>query len=47
MYVLIVFSPLVGAVIAGVLSLYQRDRAAELVTVSGLLLVFTVGNCFC
>ena len=35
MYVLIVFSPLVGAVIAGVLSLYQRDRAAELVTVSG------------
>ncbi|MFZ8924922.1 MAG: NADH-quinone oxidoreductase subunit L, partial [Candidatus Puniceispirillaceae bacterium] len=38
MYSLIVFLPLLGAVIAGFLSLYNRDRAAEIVTVSGLLL---------
>ena len=35
---LIVFLPLLGAVIAGLLSLSNRDRAAEIVTVSGLLL---------
>ena len=40
MYALIVFLPLLGAAIAGFLSLYQRDRAAELVTISGLLLSF-------
>ena len=38
MYSLIVFLPLLGAVIAGFLSLYQRDRLAELITVIGLLL---------
>jgi NADH-quinone oxidoreductase subunit L len=38
MYSLIVFLPLLGSVIAGLLSLGNRDRAAELVTVSGLLL---------
>ncbi|MDO7560933.1 MAG: NADH-quinone oxidoreductase subunit L, partial [Paracoccaceae bacterium] len=38
MYSLIVFLPLLGAVIAGLLSLSNRDRAAEIVTVSGLLL---------
>src|SRR6056300_1173270 len=38
MYSFIVFLPLLGAVIAGLLSLSNRDRAAEIVTVSGLLL---------
>ena len=38
MYASIVFLPLLGAIIAGILSLGHRDRAAELVTVSGLLL---------
>ena len=38
MYSLIVFLPLLGAVIAGLLSLSNRDRAAEIITVSGLLL---------
>tara|TARA_B100001057_G_scaffold130897_1_gene130019 strand:+ start:533 stop:2467 length:1935 start_codon:yes stop_codon:yes gene_type:complete len=38
MYVLIVFLPLLGALIAGFLSLYQRDRAAEVITISGLFL---------
>jgi NADH-quinone oxidoreductase subunit L len=38
MYSLIVFLPLLGSVLAGLLSLGNRDRAAELVTVSGLLL---------
>ena len=38
MYSLIVFLPLFGAMIAGFLSLYNRDRAAEIVTVSALLL---------
>jgi NADH-quinone oxidoreductase subunit L len=38
MYALIIFLPLLGALIAGLLSLYQRDRAAEMVTISGLLL---------
>src|SRR6056300_1509732 len=38
MYSLIVFLPLLGAVIAGLLSLSNRNRAAEIVTVSGLLL---------
>ncbi len=38
MYALIVFAPLMGAVIAGLLSLGNRDRAAEIITVSGLLL---------
>ena len=38
MYALIVFLPLLGALIAGFLSLYQRDRAAEVITISGLLL---------
>ena len=38
MYVSIVFLPLFGAIIAGILSLGNRDRAAELVTVTGLLL---------
>ena len=40
MYALIVFLPLFGALIAGFLSLYQRDRAAEVITISGLLLSF-------
>ena len=38
MYASIVFLPLFGAIIAGILSLGNRDRAAELVTVTGLLL---------
>ncbi len=38
MYASIVFLPLFGAIIAGILSLGHRDRAAELVTVTGLLL---------
>ena len=38
MYASIVFLPLLGAIIAGILSLGHRDRAAELVTVIGLLL---------
>ena len=38
MYSSIVFLPLLGSLIAGVLSLYNRDRMAELATVSGLLL---------
>ena len=38
MYASIVFLPLFGALIAGWLSLSNRDRAAELVTVSFLLL---------
>ncbi|HCI20026.1 MAG TPA: NADH-quinone oxidoreductase subunit L [Alphaproteobacteria bacterium] len=38
MYASIVFLPLLGAIIAGILSLGHRDRAAELVTVTGLLL---------
>ncbi len=38
MYASIVFLPLMGAIIAGILSLGHRDRAAELVTVTGLLL---------
>ena len=38
MYSLIVFLPLLGSVLAGLLSLGNRDWAAELVTVSGLLL---------
>ena len=38
MYASIVFLPLFGAIIAGILSLGSRDRAAELVTVTGLLL---------
>ena len=38
MYSLIVFLPFLGAVIAGLLSLSNRDRAAEIVTVLGLLL---------
>ena len=38
MYASIVFLPLLGAIIAGILSLVHRDRAAELVTVTGLLL---------
>ena len=44
MYASIVFLPLIGALIAGWLSLSHRDRAAELVTVIGLLtsLLFSV-----
>jgi NADH-quinone oxidoreductase subunit L len=44
MYSLIVFLPLLGSVIAGLLSLGNRDRMAEIVTVSGLLmsLLFSV-----
>jgi NADH-quinone oxidoreductase subunit L len=44
MYSLIVFLPLMGSVIAGLFSLGNRDRAAELVTVSALMLslVFSV-----
>ena len=38
MYSLIVFLPFLGAVIAGLLSLSNRDRAAEIVTALGLLL---------
>ena len=38
MYASIVFLPLLGAIIAGILSLGHRDRTAELVTVTGLLL---------
>ena len=38
MYASIVFLPLLGAIIAGILSLGHRDRVAELVTVTGLLL---------
>ena len=38
MYASIVFLPLLGAIIAGILSLGHLDRAAELVTVTGLLL---------
>ena len=38
MYASIVFLPLLGAIIAGILSLGYRDRAAEFVTVTGLLL---------
>ena len=38
MYASIVFLPLLGAIISGILSLGHRDRAAELVTVTGLLL---------
>ena len=37
MYALIVFLPLVGSVLAGLLSLNNQDRPAELVTVTGLL----------
>ena len=44
MYASIVFLPLIGALIAGWLSLGNRDRAAELVTVICLLtsLLFSV-----
>ena len=38
MYASIVFLPLIGSVIAGILSLGQHDRAAERVTIIGLLL---------
>ena len=38
MYASIVFLPLFGAIVAGWLSLSHRDRAAELVTVTCLLL---------
>ena len=38
MYALIVFLPLVGSIFAGLLSLNNQDRPAELVTVTGLLL---------
>ena len=38
MYALIVFLPLVGSVLAGLLSLNNQDRPAELVAVTGLLL---------
>ena len=38
MYSSIVFLPLLGSVIAGFLSLYNRDRMAELATIAGLLL---------
>ena len=45
MYALIVFLPLVGSVLAGLLSLNNQDRPAELVTVTGLLSPpFTPGN---
>ena len=37
MYALIVFLPLVGSVLAGLLSLNNHDRSAELVTITGLL----------
>ena len=37
MYALIVFLPLVGSILAGLLSLNNQDRPAELVTVTGLL----------
>ena len=37
MYALIVFLPLAGSVLAGLLSLNNQDRPAELVTVIGLL----------
>ncbi len=37
MYALIVFLPLVGSVLAGLLSLNNHDRPAELATVIGLL----------
>ena len=40
MYALIVFFPLLGALIAGFLSLYQRDRSAEVITISGLVFSF-------
>jgi len=36
MYALIVFLPLVGSVLAGLLSLNNQDRPAELVTVTGV-----------
>ncbi len=44
MYSSIVFLPLIGSIIAGYLSLSNRDRAAELVTISGLLgsLLFSI-----
>ena len=44
MYSSLVFLPLFGAMIAGWLSLSNRDRAAELVTITGLLLslVFSI-----
>ena len=38
MYASIVFLPLIGSVIAGILSLGSHDRAAERVTITGLLL---------
>ena len=38
MYSSIVFLPLLGSVVAGFLSLYNRDRMAELATIAGLLL---------
>ena len=38
MYSSIVFLPLLGSVIAGFLSLYNRDRMAELATIAALLL---------
>ena len=37
MYALIVFLPLVGSVLAGLLSLNNQDRPAELATVTGML----------
>ena len=42
MYASIVFLPLFGAIVAGWLSLGHRDRAAELVTVTCLLLSLLV-----
>ena len=38
MYASIVFLPLIGSVIAGILSLGNHDRAAERITITGLLL---------
>ena len=37
MYALIVFLPLIGSILAGLLSLNNQDRPAELVTITGLL----------
>ncbi|MBT6122378.1 MAG: NADH-quinone oxidoreductase subunit L, partial [Candidatus Puniceispirillum sp.] len=38
MYASIVFLPLIGSVIAGILSLGNHDKAAERITIAGLLL---------
>ncbi len=37
MYALIIFLPLVGSILAGLLSLNNQDRPAELMTITGLL----------